>query len=98
MKADRYSELQVTTNFTFLRGGSHPEEIVQLCCNSWLYCNSYYRSQYACRDSAGMRHAKKAVHPFYCGLSPDLHDGPSLLAMPTNLEAYSRLSGLLTCW
>ena len=24
----RYAELQVTTNFSFLRGGSHPEELV----------------------------------------------------------------------
>jgi DNA polymerase III alpha subunit len=24
-----YTELQITTNFTFLRGGSHPEEIVE---------------------------------------------------------------------
>ena len=25
----RYSELQVTSNFTFLRGGSHPDELVE---------------------------------------------------------------------
>ena len=24
-----YSELQITTNFTFLRGASHPEELVE---------------------------------------------------------------------
>ena len=24
-----YTELQVTTNFSFLRGGSHPEELVE---------------------------------------------------------------------
>ncbi len=24
----RYAELEVTTNFTFLTGGSHPEELV----------------------------------------------------------------------
>ncbi|MGZ3944425.1 MAG: PHP domain-containing protein [Mucilaginibacter sp.] len=24
----QYSELQVTSNFSFLRGGSHPEELV----------------------------------------------------------------------
>src|SRR5262245_42225318 len=26
--APRYAELDVTTNFSFLRGGSHPEELV----------------------------------------------------------------------
>ena len=26
--AMRYAELEVTTNFTFLNGGSHPEELV----------------------------------------------------------------------
>ena len=25
----RYTELQVTSNFSFLRGGSHPEELVE---------------------------------------------------------------------
>ena len=25
----KYTELQVTTNFSFLRGGSHPEEMVE---------------------------------------------------------------------
>ena len=24
-----YAELQITTNFTFLRGGAHPEEMVE---------------------------------------------------------------------
>ncbi len=24
-----YAELQVTSNFTFMRGGSHPEELVE---------------------------------------------------------------------
>ena len=27
--AAAYAELQVTTNFSFLRGGSHPEELVE---------------------------------------------------------------------
>ena len=26
--AMRYAELDITTNFSFLRGGSHPEELV----------------------------------------------------------------------
>ena len=25
----RYTELQITSNFSFLRGGSHPEELVE---------------------------------------------------------------------
>src|SRR5688500_4102069 len=29
LMAAAYAELQVTTNFSFLRGGSHPEELVE---------------------------------------------------------------------
>ena len=31
-----YTELQVTTNFSFLRGASHPEELVEQAAALWI--------------------------------------------------------------
>lgn len=92
----KYSELQVTTNFTFLRGGSHPEELV-------AYANELGYTAIAITDRntlAGVVRAHAAAKGKDIRVIPacrlDLLDGPSLLAYPTNREAYSRLSSLLT--
>jgi error-prone DNA polymerase len=91
-----YTELQVTSNFTFLRGASHPEELVQQAA-------AYGHSAIALTDRntlAGIVRAhaaaKKAGIRFIPGCRLDLLDGPTLLALPTDKEAYSRLSALLT--
>ncbi|MEJ7558476.1 MAG: error-prone DNA polymerase [Pedobacter sp.] len=91
-----YTELQVTTNFTFLRGASHPEEMVEQA-----LAFGYTKVAITDRNTlAGVVRAYAAAKDkeieiiVACRL--DLLDGPSLLAYPTNQEAYSRLSGLLT--
>lgn len=92
-----YTELQVTTNFSFLRGGSHPEELV----------DQAFRMGYAHlaitdhNTLAGVVRAHVAArkHPDFriiVGCHLELLDGPPLLAYPTNKEAYARLSGLLS--
>jgi error-prone DNA polymerase len=91
-----YTELQVTTNFTFLRGASHPEELVEQAA-------TYGYTSIAITDRntfAGIVRAyaaaKKLDIKIIIGCRLDLLDGPSLLAYPTNKDAYSRLSNLLT--
>jgi error-prone DNA polymerase len=91
-----YSELQVTSNFSFLRGASHPEELVQQAA-------AYGHSALALTDRntlAGIVRAhaaaKKAGVRLIPGCRLDLLDGPSLLALPTDKDGYSRLSALLT--
>jgi error-prone DNA polymerase len=91
-----YTELQVTSNFSFLRGASHPHELVEQAA-------AYGYSQIAITDHntlAGIVRAHVAAKEQGIRLLPgcclDLLDGPSLLAYPTDLEAYSRLSTLLT--
>lgn len=91
-----YSELQVTTNFSFLRGSSHPEEIVERAVEL-----GYQAVAVTDRNTlAGIVRAHVAARGknirFIPGCRLDLLDGPSLLAYPTNKEAYSRLSSLLT--
>ncbi len=91
-----YAELQCTSNFSFLKGGSHPQELVEQAA-------VYGYSAIAITDVnslAGIVRAhiaaKKLPIQFIPACRIDLLDGPSLLAYPTNLTAYSRLSALLT--
>jgi error-prone DNA polymerase len=91
-----YTELQVTSNFSFLRGASHPEELVE---QAALF--GYDAIAITDRNSfAGIVRAHTAAKTNGIRLIPacrlDLLDGPSLLAYPTNQDAYSGLSGLLT--
>lgn len=91
-----YVELQVTSNFSFLQGASHPEELVE---QAALY--GYKAIALTDRNTlAGIVRAHVAAKLKDIRLIPgcrlDLIDGPGLLAYPTNQEAYSLLSGLLT--
>jgi error-prone DNA polymerase len=92
----KYSELQVTSNFTFLRGASHPEELVEQA-----EALGYTAIAITDRNSfAGIVRGHVAAKANNIRFIPacrlDLIDGPSVLAYPTDREAYSRLSGLLT--
>ncbi len=92
----KYTELQVTTNFSFLRGGSHPEEMVD-------HAAALGYTEIAITDVntlAGIVRAHTAAKKKGIRIIPgcrlDLLDGPSLLAYPTDKEAYARLSALLS--
>lgn len=92
----RYTELQVTTNFSFLRGASHPEEMV-------AQAIAYGYTKIAITDSntlAGVVRAYAAAKGKNIQIIPaarlNLLDGPSLLAYPIDTAAYSRLSTLLS--
>lgn len=91
-----YTALQVTSNFSFLRGASHPEELVQQAA-----ALGYQAIALTDRNTlAGIVRAHTAALQagiqFIPGCRIDLEDGPSLLAYPTDLAAYTRLSNLLT--
>ncbi|WP_295797461.1 error-prone DNA polymerase [Mucilaginibacter sp.] len=91
-----YTELQVTTNFSFLRGASHPDEMVeQAAAYGYTAIAVTDRNSFAgiVRAHAATRQTNMRIIPA-CRL--DLLDGPSLLAYPTDKDAYSLLSGLLT--
>ena len=92
----RYVELQVTSNFSFLRGASHPEELVEQAA-------AYGYKEIAITDRnslAGIVRAHAAARKFGLKVIPgcrlDLLDGPSLLAYPTNMKSYSLLCNLLS--
>ncbi|MBV8508106.1 MAG: PHP domain-containing protein, partial [Alphaproteobacteria bacterium] len=92
----RYAELQVTTNFSFLRGAAHPDELV-------LTAAALGHQAIAITDRnsfAGIvraHHAAKEVGiRLVVGCRLDLRDGTSLLVYPTDRAAYGRLTRLLT--
>ncbi|PRY53280.1 error-prone DNA polymerase [Arcticibacter pallidicorallinus] len=91
-----YSELQITSNFSFLRGASHPEELVEQA-----VAFGYKKLAITDRNTlAGIVRAHVVARDKGIEIIPacrlDLLDGPSLLAYPTDKEAYSRLSALLS--
>lgn len=91
-----YCELQITSNFSFLEGASHPEELIERAAQL-----GYHAVAVTDRNSfAGIVRAHIAAKKEGIRLIPacrlDLQDGPSLLAYPTDKEAYGRLSSLLT--
>ncbi len=91
-----YAELQITTNFCFLRGASHPEELALRAHELGLAAIAVTdRNSFAGIVRAHVK-AKELGLRFLVGVRLDLTDGPSLLAWPTDKPAYSRLSQLLT--
>jgi error-prone DNA polymerase len=91
-----YAELQVTSNFSFLRGASHPAELV-------LRAQELGQSAVAITDRntlAGIVRAHSAAEELgfrlVVGCRLDLIDAPSLLCFPADRAAYGRLSRLLT--
>ncbi|RYY98930.1 MAG: DNA polymerase III subunit alpha [Chitinophagaceae bacterium] len=91
-----YTELQITSNFSFLRGAAHPEELVQ-------YAKALGYDTLAITDrntlagvvrahAAGRKHGLRVIP----GCRLDLLDGPSLLALPQNREGWGRLCSLLS--
>ncbi|MDX2223652.1 MAG: error-prone DNA polymerase [Rhodospirillaceae bacterium] len=97
--APHYAELQVTSNFSFLRGASHPEELVETAAALGL-------SAIAATDLntlAGVVRfhaaAKRTGLKFVVGARlafSDAPDGGDVLIYPTDRAAYGRLARLLT--
>ncbi len=92
----QYTELQVTSNFSFLRGASHPEELVEQAAGY-----GYNAIAITDRNSlAGIVRAHAASRKHKIRLIPacrlDLQDAPSVLVYPTNIQAYAQLCNLLT--
>ena len=94
--ATGYAELEVTTNYSFLRGGSHPEELVTAAAALGLAAIGV-----ADRNSlAGVVRAhvaaKEAGLRLLVGARLVPRDGPEILCYPRDRAAYGRLSRLLT--
>ena len=91
-----YAELAVTTNFSFLRGASHPHEMVETadtlgCFAIGIADRNSFAGVVRAYDEAKNRKIKLLV-----GTRLVTIDGFEVLAYPTDRPAYGRLCRLLT--
>ncbi len=94
--AAAYAELQVTTNYSFLRGASHPEELfAQAAALGLPALGVADRNSFAGVVRAHRCAAETGVR-LVVGCRLDLADGPPVLAYPADRAAYARLCRLLT--
>jgi error-prone DNA polymerase len=97
-----YAELMATSNFSFLRSGSHPEELIARAMSLGLSGMGLAdRNSFAgvVRAHVSMRELREA-HPdfrYVVGTRLVFADGtPDIVAYPTDRAAYGRLCKLLT--
>ncbi len=92
----RFAELHCLSNYSFLRGASHPEELVETAA-----CLGY--AALALTDECSLagvvkahlearRHGLKLI----IGSEFRLENGPKLVLLATDREGYAQLSGLIT--
>ena len=91
-----YAELQVTTNFSFLRGASHAEELVAQA--SALGIKAIGIADHNTLAGVVRAHvaAKEAGLRVLIGARLDMQDAPGLLCYPKDRAAYGRLCRLLS--
>ncbi|HXP98410.1 MAG TPA: error-prone DNA polymerase [Telmatospirillum sp.] len=92
----RYAELQITSNFTFLEGASHPDELVVTAAALGLTAVAVTdRNSLAGVVRAHVAACQAGIR-LVIGARLDLTDGASCLCFPTDRAAYGRLTRLLT--
>src|SRR5947208_16718774 len=92
-----YAELEVTSNFSFLRGASHPDELVFTA--AMLGYRALAVTDLNTLAGVVRAHAAaKQVKGFQLVIGSRLRftDAPDLLVWPTDRAAYGRLCRLLT--
>ncbi|WP_411820341.1 error-prone DNA polymerase [Hyphococcus formosus] len=91
-----YVELYTTSNFTFLTGASHAEELVRKAVELGLGGISITDKNTFAGIVRGYTAAKELNIPYIVGVRLVLNDETELLAYPKDREAFGRLSRLLT--
>lgn len=91
-----YAALQVTTNFSFLRGASHPDELVKTARHLGLGAIAITDRNTLAGVVRMHMAAKKADMRVVIGVRLVLDDAPDLLCYPKDRAAYGRLSRLLS--
>ena len=92
----RYAELQVTSNYSFLRGASHVEEVFAQAAAFGLEALAITDHHSLAGIVRAWQAAKAHGVHLVVGCRLDLTDGTSLLVYPTDKAAYARLCRMLT--
>ena len=96
LSAVRYAELVVTSNYTFLTGASHPEEMVERAAALGHRAVALADTNTLAGIVRAHVAAKGAGIPFVVGCRLVLSDAPPVLVYPTDRSSYSALCRLLT--
>ena len=92
-----FAELAITSNFSFLRGGSHPEELVRRARELGLVGIAIADRNSFAGVVRGHLIAKEIGLAYRVGCRLVFNDGnPEIIAWPTDRAAYGRLCRLLT--
>ncbi|MBX6746886.1 MAG: PHP domain-containing protein, partial [Acetobacteraceae bacterium] len=91
-----FAELGARSNFSFLDGASHPEELVQTAQELGLAGLGLCDTNSLAGVVRGHVAAKAARLRFVVGCRLVLQDGSTWLAWPTDRAAYGRLTALLS--
>ncbi len=92
-----YAELHALTNFSFLRGASHPEELIERACELSYHAISITDE---CSLSGVVRAhmvAKRVGIKLIIGSEFTLSDSLRLVILACNRRGYAQLSKLITC-
>jgi len=91
-----YAELQVTTNFSFLRSGSSPQEMAVAAAAQGLNALAITDRNTLAGVVRGWEAAKAHALKLIVGARLDFLDAPSVLCLPTDRAAYGRLARLIS--
>jgi len=91
-----YADLQVTTNYSFLRGASHPRELIAAAKHLGTAAVAITDRNTLAGIVKAYDAARHAQIKLIIGCRLDLMDGSSLLCYPQDRPAYSRLVRMLT--
>ncbi len=91
-----YAELHIASNFSFLRGASHPEELALAAATLGLKAFAITDRNSLAGVVRAHGAAREAGIRLVVGARLELADGLHLLCYPTDRAAYGRLSRLLT--
>jgi error-prone DNA polymerase len=91
-----FAELQTTTNYSFLRGASHPEELFAQAATLGLPALGVTDRNSVAGIVRAWEAARATSLRLVAGCRIDLTDGTALLLYPTDRPAWSRLCRLLT--
>ena len=93
---ENYPELHITTNYSFLRGASHPEELFAQAAAYGIPALGIADHNSVAGIVRAWEAAKTTGVRLVAGARLQLRGGAALLAYPTNRPAWSRLCRLLT--
>lgn len=91
-----YAELEVTSNFSFLRGASQPDELVYRAAELGYSAIAITDFNSVAGVVRAHEAAKEVGIPLVIGSRLILEDGPDVLVWPSDRAAYGRLCRLLT--